>query len=204
MLAFHTDTLEPGQAYKLISAAVTPRPIAWVSTRNRRGAINLAPYSSFTFISYAPPKVLISVGPGTDVLKDTLANVSKRGEFAVSSVTPEFLKAMVSSSHAYGCHESEAETLGIAMQDARLIGTPYVAGAAVAMECRLDRIIDVEDRDAHRLVIGTVVCFHVQPQLWQGDRIDPNYYRPLGRIGGPHYVTSGELLYAPRDSSVKR
>jgi flavin reductase (DIM6/NTAB) family NADH-FMN oxidoreductase RutF len=204
MLAIRTESLEDRQAYKLISAVVTPRPIAWVSTRNNAGAINLAPYSSFTFISSAPPKVLVSVGPGLDALKDTLSNVSERGEFCVSSVTLEFLQAMVASSSTYGSHESEAEALGIAMRQASLIGTPFVEGAAVAMECRLDRIIEVQDREAHRLVIGTVVCFHVQPQIWQGDHIDPNGYRPVGRIGGPHYVKSGELLYAPRDSTVKR
>jgi flavin reductase (DIM6/NTAB) family NADH-FMN oxidoreductase RutF len=197
MISFVAETLDSDQSYKLISAAVTPRPIAWVSSRNGDGAINIAPFSSYTFISYAPPKVLISVGPGTDVLKDTLANIGASREFCVSSVTPDLLEPMVNSSYAYGNHQSEVEELGIAMQPATLIGTPFVADAAVAMECRLDRIIDVGDEDAHRLIIGTVVCFHIQPSIWQGDRIDPALYRSLGRIGGPLYVTRGEILRAP-------
>ena len=203
MIAFRTDTIDAALSYKLISAAVTPRPIAWVSTYNPSGGVNLAPYSSFTFISYSPPKVIISIGPGTDVLKDTLMNISARGEFGVSAVTQAFLDKMVKTSFTYESHESEAEALNIEMKGSTIISTPYVSGAAVSMECKLDRIIDVKDLDAHRLVIGTVVCFHVQPDLWRDGRIDPMEFRPLGRIAGPLYVTEGEILYAPRESAKR-
>ena len=196
-LAFESAKLTSDQAYKLISAAVTPRPIAWVSSRNSAGAINLAPFSSYTFISYAPPKVLISVGPGTRILKDTLVNIRATGEFCVNAVTQDLLDCVVNSAFAFPPEASEAAELRIAMTPSRLIETPFVADAAIAMECRLDRIIDVEDLDAHRLIIGTVVCFHVQPGIWTGDRIDPVLYRSLGRIGGPLYVSRGELLNAP-------
>lgn len=197
MMTFDVEALDADRGYKLISAVVTPRPIAWVSSRNAAGAINLAPFSSYTFISYQPPRVLISVGPGTQALKDTLVNIGARGEFAVSSVTPDLLQPMVDSSFSFDAEESEAEALGIALRVPTLIETPFVAEAVVALECRLDRIIDVGDDDAHRLVIGTVVCFHVHPSVWQGDRIDPEAFRPLGRIGGPLYVERGELLRAP-------
>jgi flavin reductase (DIM6/NTAB) family NADH-FMN oxidoreductase RutF len=68
------------------------------------------------------------------------------------------------------------------------------------MECRVDRIVEVGDDDRHRLIIGTVVCFHIDEAIWQGDRIDPAAYQALGRIGGPLYVTRGEILKmaAPR------
>jgi flavin reductase (DIM6/NTAB) family NADH-FMN oxidoreductase RutF len=200
MIVHETRALNSDSAYKLISATVTPRPIAWVSSLNAAGGVNLAPFSSYTFISYSPPKVLISIGPGTDKLKDTLVNAGARGEFCVSSVTPDFLKAMANSSFAYENGESEATELGIDLAPARLIETPFVAGAAVAMECRVDRIVEVGDDDRHRLIIGTVVCFHIDEAIWQGDRIDPAAYQALGRIGGPLYVTRGEILKmaAPR------
>ncbi|MEZ5805138.1 MAG: hypothetical protein R3E51_17165 [Rhizobiaceae bacterium] len=78
-LAFESDKLTSDQAYKLISATVTPRPIAWVSSRNGSGAVNLAPFSSYTFISYTPPKVLDQRRASkTESLKDTLVNVGDR------------------------------------------------------------------------------------------------------------------------------
>jgi flavin reductase (DIM6/NTAB) family NADH-FMN oxidoreductase RutF len=197
MHVFPTRDLSSTQAYKLISAAVTPRPIAWVSTLAETGAVNLAPFSSYTFVSYTPPKVLISIGPGTDVLKDTLSNIVRRREFCVSAVTLELLDPMVQSSFAFGSDESEAELLGIPLQVGRLLTTPFVAAAPLAMECRLDRIVDVDDDDAHRLVIGTIEAFHVDDAIWHGNRIDPTRYRTLGRIGGPLYVTRGEIVEAP-------
>ena len=203
MKTIHIRELDESGSYKLISAAVTPRPIAWTATLGPDGSVNLAPYSSFTFISYSPPKVLISIGPGNVALKDTLANVAKRGEFTVSSVTPELLQPMVDSSHTFAAEVSEAAALDIALAPASVIETPFVRDAAVAMECRLDRIVDVGDEHAHRLVIGDVVCFHVADRLWQGDRIDAVAYASLGRIGGPLYVTRGEMLKAQISPHLK-
>ncbi|MCO5073064.1 MAG: flavin reductase family protein [Rhizobiaceae bacterium] len=202
MISIDAKGLDESQSYKLISAAVTPRPIAWTATLVRDGGVNIAPFSSFTFISYSPPKVLISVGPGTDVLKDTLINVTDRREFTISSVTPEFLRPMVDSSHAFAPEISEAARLDIAMAPSAQIETPFVSGAQVAMECRLDRIVEVGDDHAHRLIIGTVVCFHVADELWRGDRIDAAAYASLGRIGGPLYVTRGEIVRAQISPSI--
>lgn len=196
MIAIPVKDLGEDRSYKLISAAVTPRPIAWTATLGPGGIVNLAPFSSFTFISYSPPKVLISVGPGTDVLKDTLSNVIERGEFTVSAVTPELLRPMVDSSHPFPPDVGEAAALGVAMTRSREIETPFVADAGVAMECRLDRIVEVGDVHAHRLIVGDVLCFHVADALWAGDRIDPVAYDSLGRIGGPLYVTRGEIVRA--------
>jgi len=197
MLRFDVGALDESQSYKLISAIVTPRPIAWVASCNPDGGVNLAPFSSYTFVSYNPAKILISVGPGVDVLKDTLVNIQARGEFTVSSVTPEFLEPMADSSFAYDNEESEAEILGIALEQASSVATPFVAGVVAAMECILDQIIEVGDRDRHRLIIGTVNCFHVDPAIWNTDRIDPKRYKPLGRIGGPLYQERGEIIVRP-------
>jgi len=197
MLQFQSDTLDENQRYKLISAIVTPRPIAWVASLNPHGAVNLAPFSSYTFISYNPAKVLFSVGPGGEKLKDTVANIEARGEFTVNSVTPDVLAPMVGSAFEYERSESEAELLGIKLAPSSTIETPRVAGVAAAMECRLDRIIPVGDQDDHRLIIGTVTCFHVDSAVWTKDRIDPGLYNPMGRIGGPLYQERGAIIVRP-------
>lgn len=196
MISIPTKGVDEDQSYRLISAAVTPRPIAWTATLGAGNIVNIAPFSSFTFISYSPPKVLISIGPGTIRLKDTLANVIQRREFTISSVTPEFVQTMADSSQPFSPNVSEAAELGIEMARSSEVETPFVAGAQVAMECRLERIVDVGDDHAHRLIIGNVVRFHVVDALWQTDRIDPVAYASLGRIGGPLYVTRGEILKA--------
>ena len=70
--------LDTNSVYKLLVGAVVPRPIAWVSTRNRDGVLNLAPFSFFTVASREPPMLAISIGPrtgGEDYPKDTLTNL---------------------------------------------------------------------------------------------------------------------------------
>ncbi|MEZ5805137.1 MAG: hypothetical protein R3E51_17160 [Rhizobiaceae bacterium] len=123
--------------------------------------------------------------------------MSATGEVLCQCGERDLLDPVVNSAYAFPPDASEAAELRVAMQPSRLIGTPFIADAVIAMECRLDRIIDVGDLDAHRLIVGTVVCFHVREAVWQGDRIDPSLYRPLGRIGGPLYVTRGDMLNAP-------
>lgn len=197
MLSFPTDALDGAGSYKLVTAIVTPRPIAWLASLGPEGNCNLAPFSSYTFISYDPAKVLVSIGPGVEQLKDSLANIMAQGEFTVSAVTPDLLDPMVQTSANFPPETSEAAALGIAMQTSSHVRPPFVSGAPAAMECRLDRIIEVADADRHRLVIGTVVCFHVRPDVWAGDRIRIRSYAALGRIGGPLYQEAGEILHRP-------
>lgn len=201
-LSFAAGALDSAQGYKLITAIVTPRPIAWVGSMNEGGGCNLAPFSSFTFVSYDPPKVLISIGPGGAARKDTTRNIIARGEFTVSAVTADLLDPMVDSSFAYPPEVAEAERLAIPLSPSTQIATPFVAASPAALECKLDRVIEVGDRDLHDMVLGTVVAFHIAPEIWAGDRIDPERYQPIGRLGGPLYVERGALVSrpAPKDA----
>jgi flavin reductase (DIM6/NTAB) family NADH-FMN oxidoreductase RutF len=206
MVAIDARPLDGSAAYRLISGIVTPRPIAWVSSLNASGAVNLAPFSSYIFLTYDPPKIGLSIGPGSTVLKDTLHNIEGRREFVVNSVSPDQLEAMVETSLGFPPGRSEAEALGIAMAPSLQVTTPRVRDSEVAMECVLDRVVPLEDRDAHRLVIGRVITFQVDAVVLGGDRIDPHAFRPVGRIGGRLYAMPGEIrLAAPtRDPAAER
>jgi flavin reductase (DIM6/NTAB) family NADH-FMN oxidoreductase RutF len=72
------------------------------------------------------------------------------------------------------------------------------------MECVLDRVVPLEDRDAHRFVIGRVVTFQVEARMLRGDRIDAYAYRPVGRIGGPLYAMPGEIRHASPSRAVRQ
>lgn len=196
MVAFDAAALDGTAAYKLVSGAVIPRPIAWVSSLNEDGSVNLAPFSSYIFLTYDPPKIGISIGPGVERLKDTLRNIIRTRNFVVNSVSPEQLSPMVETSRRYPAETSEAADLGIPLSPSHAVATPRVAGSDVALECVLDRVIELGDRDAHRLVIGRVATFQIAGRVLRDGRIDPSLYRPIGRIGGPHYVMPGELRRA--------
>src|SRR3954452_23169914 len=83
------DTLEWRDAYKLLVGSILPRPIAFVSTTDKNGTANAAPFSFFTAICADP--MLICFSPmrrGTDgAKKDTLVNIESTGQFVINIVS---------------------------------------------------------------------------------------------------------------------
>ena len=41
--------------FNILTGSIVPRPIAWISTVDRNGVRNLAPYSMFTAVCAKPP-----------------------------------------------------------------------------------------------------------------------------------------------------
>ena len=61
--------------YRAIVGVVTPRPIAWVTTVDGEGRVNLAPFSFFNAFGANPPVVVFSPTLRRDgSKKDTLLN----------------------------------------------------------------------------------------------------------------------------------
>ena len=61
--------------YRLLTAVVVPRPIAWVSSLSADGVVNLAPHSFYS-VACARPPILLFTSVGS---KDTLRNVKETG-----------------------------------------------------------------------------------------------------------------------------
>ena len=78
-----------GLPHNPFSAIVSPRPIAWVSTRGSSGD-NLAPYSFFNAVAYTPPQVMFA----STNEKDSLLNIRETGVFAINIVAFAAREAM--------------------------------------------------------------------------------------------------------------
>src|SRR5579875_1021077 len=94
--AFDPAETSPADTYKLLSGAVVPRPIAFVSSQDEAGVLNLAPFSFFTVASANPPVLCFSAAVrepknGLAAHKDTLANIRATGEFVANVVSEEIL-----------------------------------------------------------------------------------------------------------------
>ena len=73
-----------------MNSTVAPRPIGWISSRDKGGNVNLAPYSFFNAFNYTPPIVgFASIG-----YKDTLRNIEETGEFVWNLATRPLAEAM--------------------------------------------------------------------------------------------------------------
>lgn len=184
MRTLHPADHETRALYFLLNSLVVPRPIAWVSTTAADGTRNLAPHSYFTVAASDPPTVVFtSIGD-----KDTVRNVRATGDFVVHVADHGLVERMNVTAANAPADVSEFELAGVTAVDAERVGSAIVAEAPVAIECRLDRVVEVGNG---RLVLGEVVAFHVAERLWdERDRVDPGRLDAVARMGGSTYATT--------------
>lgn len=168
--------------YKLITNLVLPRPIAWITSLNADGVVNLAPFSFFNAVGSDPLYVVVSVGHNADgTLKDTAANIQLGGEFVVNMVTEDLFDAMNISAADFPPTHSEMEAAGLASAPSVHVKPPRVARSQVSLECKL---FSAQALGANTLFIGEVVMFHVADHLL-GPRLHIHDFAPVGRLGSP-------------------
>lgn len=186
-------SLSSADVYRLMISVIVPRPIAWVSTRSKDGALNAAPFSYFQALGGKPPMVMVAVGRRrSGEPKDTWRNIEETGEFVVNIVEEKSGPKMVRTSvdHPYGT--SEFEEVGLTPVASEMVAPPRIGQCGVAFECRLERVLDLAGSG---VLVGRILLFHLDDALLDGDgRVDPVKLRPLGRLGGQNYATIGEVL----------
>lgn len=184
--------LDPAQAYRLLTGVVVPRPIAWVVTRSVVGVLNVAPFSTFTYVSTKPPMVGFNAGRRGGRRKDTANNILATGEFVVHVVDESLLEPMHESSAEHPPEVSEPELLGLDCIASDLISVPRLAAPRIALECRLHQALAFGQTGAEFLV-GEVLAFHVRDDLFTDGKIDSAALNPVCRLAGPNYATLGPI-----------
>jgi flavin reductase (DIM6/NTAB) family NADH-FMN oxidoreductase RutF len=188
--------------YRILINSVVPRPIAWVSTLND-GNLNLAPFSFFNAVSAKPP--LLAFAPslrlvdGHSTPKDTLHNIRQTGEFVVNVVTFAVAEAMNLTSGEYDRSVDEFALAKLHTRPSQIVRPPQVAESPVSFECKLDRIIDFgTDPPSGSLVIGEIVCVHLEESVVKNGTIDANALDLVGRMGGMQYSRTTERFELQR------
>ena len=190
------DALSQRDRYKLLTALVVPRPIAWVTTRNEDGSVNAAPYSFFNVMGTAPP--VVAFGPDdAGGVKDTPRNVRRSGRFVVNLVDEGVAPAMHASSAPYPPGASEPDALGLALADVPWGDVPRLADAPAALACREHTTLLIGQT---RVVLGVVEGLWVRDALVDPERyrVDQEARRAVGRLGGGLYATTAFLDLGPR------
>ena len=191
LMQINIQTLAERDRYKLMIGAVVPRPIAWVSTMDAAGNLNVAPFSFFNAVCSNPMTLLFCVGVADtpDGKKDTLRNIEAVPEFVINTTNEETATAMNLTATPLPPTQSEFQWAGLTPALSSTIRVPRVAEAPIAFECKLQRIITVNDQPGGGTVIfGEVQCVHVRDDLYANGRILLEPYKPIGRLGGNSYV----------------
>jgi flavin reductase (DIM6/NTAB) family NADH-FMN oxidoreductase RutF len=189
-----------GLPHNPFNAIVTPRPIGWISTRDRNGQDNLAPYSFFNAVAYTPPQVMFATTSRKEdrhMGKDSLANIDETGVFCVNVVEYAARDAMNATSGAYGREVDEFELAGIARAECETIACARVAGAPANLECRMTQIVRLEGAD-NFLVLGEVTGVHMRDDCLVEGRFDITTFQPLARLGYRDYTRVTEVFSLKR------
>ncbi|WP_116386586.1 flavin reductase family protein [Cupriavidus taiwanensis] len=152
--------LPPRTVYNLLASAVTPRPIAWVTTVSSEGIVNAAPYSFFNVMGHEPPNVALGLLRHEQRgKKDTAANILETGEFVVNLVPEPLAESMNMTAGNYAPGEDEIAIAGLGSVASRNVRPPRILGCPVAFECVSHT--NIITSPGQLVVIGRVLSMHV-------------------------------------------
>lgn len=177
-------------AHDLLISGIIPRPIAWVTSVNAQGQVNLAPFSMFNAITWSPPTLCFSVVNRPDgTTKDTLLNINMTGNFVVNMVSEDIAAKMVATSALLPYGVDEAQKVDVPLTPSSSVSAPRVLQARVAFECVLDRIVTVGvGANAGNLILGTIKVMYVDDEVLDVDgTVDWSKLQVIGRLGGTKY-----------------
>lgn len=180
---FDTAALDWKSGYKLLSATVTPRPIAWVVSAD--GSCNAAPFSFFNYFSGHPPVICLGMTLRPQGPCDTLVNIRREGAFVINLVSADLAAAMNVTAVEFPPGESEVEAAGLRLVACERVPVPRIAESPVSLECRLAQLIDISGAS---LIVGHVVGLHIADEaVLDRDRchVDAARLRLIGRMESP-------------------
>jgi len=209
MFSLNPANCEPKQIYKLMTGMIVPRPIALVSTTDRNGVANLAPFSFFSGVGSNPPTVLFcpsvrapqpdtsasGLGTWPDIRKDTLRNVEETGEFVVNIVSDSIAAAANATSAEVPPEVDEFVLAKLTPIASEAVRPPRVEESPAQMECRLLQVIYTNRAPGGGvIVLGEVVRFHVREDLFDDFRVDPARLDAVGRMAGNTWVRTRDRI----------
>jgi flavin reductase (DIM6/NTAB) family NADH-FMN oxidoreductase RutF len=181
--------------YKLMSAAITPRPIAWITTQTKDGLRNAAPYSFFNMMSAEPPLVAIGLMRRPDgSYKDSACNIIDTGEFVVNLVAESDAAAMNFTCIDAPPDFDEVAHAALEIVPSVSVAPPRIASAPVSMECRLFQLTDAGQST---IVLGEVLRFHIADALVDSERlhVDTLAMGLVARMHGAGWYTRSTDLF---------
>ena len=188
--------------HKIMIGSILPRPIALVSTISLDGNNNLAPFSYFNGVCSNPPSIMFAPARrGYDgKIKDTLNNIESTKEFVINIVSEDFASQMVSCSTAYEPEIDEFNISELTPIKSTKIKSSRVQEARISYECILQQIIPVGNSGPGGgfVVIGEIVLFHIDDELYNNGYINIQKLNPIGRLAGDNYTRVNDTLVIKR------
>lgn len=202
---FDTSELEPSITYKLMTSTITPRPIAWVTTRDHNGTLNAAPYSFFNAMGSEPPTLVIGLLRDPEKgFKDSAENIMSTGEFVVNLVPATLAEEMNVTAVQAPSQIDELALAGLDTEASQKIAPPRIKGAPVAFECTLFSAVVTGPKQT--IAIGRIEAVHVADAMVidpERGHIDNASLDLIARLhGSGWYVKGGERFKMDRPAPI--
>ena len=195
MISLSPDNMSERENYKFLIGSIIPRPIAFVTTQSEAGVVNAAPFSYFNIVSANPPMISVSVQRRNGMMKDTARNVVNRKEFVVHIVDQAIIRDVNETAAELEMDESEISRTKLTLVSSDKITVPAVKEAKIRFECILEQVVQLGDTEGQiscDLIIGKIVCYHIEQSLYHNGRIDAQALLPVARLAGNTYSLLGD------------
>jgi len=199
MLSILPQEVSTGKLHGYLLSAVSPRPIAFASTVDGVGNVNLSPFSFFNVFSANPPILVFSPARRVrdNTTKHTLENILITKEVVINIVNYDMVQQMSLSSTEYPDGVNEFIKSGLTEVASDIVKPPRVQEAPVQFECKVNDVIALGNQGgAGNLVIAEVVKLHIKETVLDTDgKIDANKIDAVARMGGNWYNRSREGMF---------
>ena len=201
--------LSPAQKQQWLQHAVAPTPIAFVSTIDKNGQVNLSPFSFFNLFSSNPPIVIFSPARRVrdNTTKHTLENVFEIPEVVINIADEALVQQISLSSCEYPKEVNEFVKAGLTEEKASIVRPPMVKESKIKLECKVIEVKALgEEGGAGNLVICEVLCMHVDDSILNDNQsmIDQLKIHHVARLGGDWYSRiNAETLFQVEKPNVK-
>ena len=193
-----------------LKSLIVPRPIGWISTVDRQGRVNLAPYSFYNAMSEFPPIVCFGITGtyGSTPTKHSRMNAESTGEFVVNMVSESLKEQMNVTTTMVEFGIDELKLAGLTPEPSTLVKPPRVKESPVALECTYWRTIELPVEKGHEtkrgsVVFGQVVGVHIDDSIIKDGRIDTLAFKPVARLGYSEYTTTDNVWRMRRPDDPK-
>lgn len=209
LLTINPKEVSIPELHALMQGVVAPRPIAFASTIDKKGNVNLSPFSFFNMFSTRPPVLIFSPSRRVrdNTTKHTLENVLEFPEVVINIVNYSMVQQASLASTEYEKGVNEFVKAGLTEAPSQMVKPPRVAESPAAFECRVQQVLPLgSEGGAGNLVVCEVVLAHFKKDLFNPDgRIDPHKLDAVARMGGDWYCRAhGDALFEVEKPLTKK
>lgn len=190
------------EQYKLLSGAIIPRPIAWITSKNETdNIINLAPFSFFNVAG--PGLISVSFLRAKGQQKDTARNIINTKEAVIHVVTKEIEVEMNETAASLPYNQSELDLIQVNLEESIDVNIPSIKEAKVRFEVKL--IDNFEIKNSNDKVVSDLLIMEVENYYFDEEILDRNNlyilnekYNTVSRLAGDNYATLNDIYTIER------